>query len=281
MQDILNFLKELSIEMGEISLKYFKKLEPDQIHNKTKGIDDPVTIADLEISKHIQKRIKEHFNNKVNIMSEESINDFEMDDRPMIIVDELDGTKVFRDGITNFCHLLCYYDKEPLVAVIYDPIKKEMFSAIKGQGTFLNGEKIHCSKETKFNLNSKFVLYLGAPKDHKEKYKEFFDIENKLKEKILYDYYKTKGSIGITTANIVKQIEDGSFISAPKNWDCVAAYLIIKEAGGNFYIMNEKDSFENPKEWTLQAPSAKYPVLITNGHIDKSLFEYVKRFIKG
>lgn len=281
MQEILNFLKELSLEMGEIALKYFKKLEPNQIHNKTKGIDDPVTIADLEISKHIQKRIKEHFNGKVNVMSEESINDFQMDNRPMIIVDELDGTKVFRDGKENFCHLLCYYDKEPLVAVIYDPLKKEIFSAIKGEGTYLNKNRLECSKETEFNENSKIVLYFGAPKKHKEKYKEFFNIENKLKEKIRYNFYKTKGSVGITSANIVKQIEEGSFISAPKNWDCAATYLIIKEAGGNFYIMNDKNSFTNPKEWTLQAPKNMYPVLITNGHIDKSLLEYVKRFIKG
>ncbi len=281
MQDILNFLKELSLEMGEISLKYFNKLEPNQIHNKTQGIDDPVTIADLEISKLIQKRINEHFNNKVNMMSEESINNFKKDDRPLIIVDELDGTIAFRDGKENFCHLLCYYDKEALVAVIYDPLKKELTHAIKGQGTFLNNKQIFCSKEKEFNLNSKVTFYTTATQEQKNKYKTFFDIQALLKKSIKYDGLSKKGSAGLTAVNIVKQIEDGALISRPKNWDCAAPFLIIKEAGGHFFIMNDENSFNNPKEWTLQSPKESYPTLITNGHIDNSLFEYVKRFIKG
>ena len=63
------------------------------------------------------------------------------------VVDPLDGTRNYAHGIPHFCTIVALADGADIVAgVIYDPVRDEMFSAAKGEGAFLNGDRIRVSE---------------------------------------------------------------------------------------------------------------------------------------
>ena len=274
-KEILNFMIELSKEMNNIALKYFKNLKESDSKSKSETYDDPVTIADIEISKMIIKKIKERFNDEVSILCEETKLNINLE-KPIFIIDEIDGTQKYRDGKENFCHLLCYYDKEPLISVIYVPIKNDLYYAIKGKGAFKNNKQIFCSKN-KFS-NNKAIFSLTSNKNHYEKYSEIIDKFIKLKKTISYNNPDIKGSFGYQGCKLSEGDIDFFFGTRPNIWDIASIYLLTKESGGNCYILrNEKDLF-NIKNWNFNDHYKlnQVPILFTNSFVDEDLFESLR-----
>jgi fructose-1,6-bisphosphatase/inositol monophosphatase family enzyme len=275
--DILNFLISLSKEMGNISMNYFKNLKEKDVQNKTLGIDDPVTIADLEISKHVIKRIKEKFKDKVSILCEETELDIDIN-KPMFIIDELDGTRSFRDGKNNFCHLLCYYDKEPLIAVIYVPVENNLYYAIKGKGAYKNNKRIFCSKN-KFDKNNKGIFSLTSNEKHYNKFKEIIDKFKNLKNFIPYTNSNIKGSFGYQAVNLSESEIDFFYGTRPRVWDIAASFLIVEEAGDKCYILRNEEDLINLKKWIFEEhyKLEQVPVLFTNSYVDEGLFDFLRK----
>lgn len=275
--DILNFLIFLSKEMGNISMKYFKNLKDEDIQNKTLGIVDLVTIADLEISKHIINRIKEKFGENVSILCEET--ELKVDtNKPILIVDELDGTQIFSKGKNNFCHLLCYYDKEPLIAVIYVPVEDNLYYAIKGKGAYKNNKQIFCSKN-KFDKESKGIFSLTSNEKHYNKFKKIIDKFKNLKNFIPYTNSNIKGSFGYQGCKLSENEIDFFYGTRPRVWDIAATSLIVKEAGGKCYILRNQNDLINLKKWTFNEhyKLEQVPVLFTNSFVDEGLFEFLRK----
>jgi myo-inositol-1(or 4)-monophosphatase len=274
-KEILNFLIELSKEMGLISMKYFRNLKEKDIQNKTFGSDDPVTIADLEISKHVIKRIKEKFNDKVSILCEETELDIDVN-KPIIIIDELDGTIMFREGKKNFCHMLCYFDKEPLIGVIYVPVENNLYHAIKGKGAYKNNKQIFCSKN-KFSKESKGIFSITSNEKHYKKFQITIDKFKKLKEIIGYTNPNIKGSFGYQACHLSEKNIDFFYGTRPRVWDIAASFLIVEESGGKCYILNQGDLI-NSEKWTFEEhyKLEQVPVLFTNSFVDEDLFEFLK-----
>ena len=268
---------ELSKEMGIISMKYFRNLKKEDSKNKSKYHDDPVTIADLEISEHIIKKIKEKYGNKVSILCEET--ELEINtNKPMFIIDELDGTRVFRDGKENFCHMLCYFDKEPLISVIYVPIENDLYYAIKDKGAYKNDKQIFCSKNL-FTKESKGIFSMSSSEKHYNKFKKTIDKFKKLKQFIPYKNSNIKGSFGYQGCKLAENEIDFFYGTRPKVWDMAATYLLVKEAKGKCYILKNEENLINPKEWNFNEhyKLKQVPVLFTNSYVDEGLFEFLKK----
>lgn len=139
---ILAHLRDQALEAGDIMRHFFRN--PDcKVYIKPDG--SKVTDADLTISTMIQQRSAEAFPN-ILLYSEET------NPKPVIeagknyfIIDELDGTAYFADGVTGFAHLAAYHDAAEgfAIGVMYYPLEDILLYSIKGQGAFMerSGEK--------------------------------------------------------------------------------------------------------------------------------------------
>ena len=110
---------------GKILMKYYKS-EDNEV--KMKGIDNPVTIADNEADKYLSEFLIGEFPDD-GWLSEETVDTEERLSKNRVwIVDPLDGTKEFIEGIPHFSvSIALVHDGRPILGVIYNPATNEMF----------------------------------------------------------------------------------------------------------------------------------------------------------
>ncbi len=141
-------------EAGKIILSYYSK----NVNAISKGSTyNLVTKADIASENKIVSIIKDKFPGH-SILTEESGEEIHKSDYCWVI-DPLDGTNNFYHKFPMFCISIALYKKgKPLIGVVFDPLKKELFYAGKNEGAFLNNKKIKVSSSNKL---SKSLLALG------------------------------------------------------------------------------------------------------------------------
>ena len=219
------FLKEIEfivIKAGEFILKNFGKVKKAYF----KGKRNPVTKVDKESEEKIKKYLKKKFSD-IPFLGEELTPDEILQDLYWL-VDPLDGTVNFFHKFPIFCvSCALMYKKEPLIGVVYDPVRKELFSACKNKGAFLNKKRIRVSN-TK-NL-SKALLSTGF-------YYEFENTPDTNVEHFIDFLYSAQGirrtgSAALDLCYVGCARLDGFWELYLKPWDTAAGSLIVKEAGG-------------------------------------------------
>ena len=145
--------KDAAIEAGGVILNYYKA----DYEIRDKGYHNPVTTADHAADACL-KDILMKARPEYGWLSEETVDSPDRLSKDRVwVVDPLDGTKEFIEGVPNFVVSVALVEKgEPIVGVLYNPVTKETFTAAKGEGAFLNGEPIICS--TKENLVDMVIL---------------------------------------------------------------------------------------------------------------------------
>jgi myo-inositol-1(or 4)-monophosphatase len=140
------------------------------------------------------------------------------------VVDPIDGTSNFATGIPlTMFSLALTVDGESVVAVCYDPMMKRMFTARKGQGTYLNGVRAAVSKD---DIISRSAVHHELP----VKLPSYLPLLQFLRE------HKSKGSSLSCSTYGACLVATGAFIGSinttPKAWDMAAVSLLVQEAGG-------------------------------------------------
>jgi len=143
MQPMLNIAVRAARKAGEILIDAVERANPLTIEEK--GRNDYVTEIDKacekEIIHHLRKAYPDHA-----ILGEETGSDAGNDSEYQWIIDPLDGTTNFIHGIPHYCiSIACKHKGRVQHAVIYDPIKREEFTASRGDGAQLNGKRIRVS----------------------------------------------------------------------------------------------------------------------------------------
>ena len=204
---------------GKILMKYYQS---DKNEVKMKGVDNPVTIADNEADQYLCNFLMGEFPND-GWLSEETVDTEERLNRDRVwIVDPLDGTKEFIEGIPHFAVSIGFvYKGEPVVGVIYNPATDEMFSSQKGKGVYLNGNKVIASQKNHLIDSSITVSRSEFKRNEWEPFINDFKSINPI------------GSVAYKLA-LVSAGEYEIFATiAPKNeWDICAGDCLISEAGG-------------------------------------------------
>ena len=128
--------KEAAIEAGKIVMKYF---QTSSYEIKDKSINNPVTTADYEANQIIKDTLFKE-DHDYGWLSEETVDSKERLNKENIwVVDPIDGTKEFIEGVPHFTISIGMVSNgKPVIGVIYNPAKNELFSAFKGGGSMLN-----------------------------------------------------------------------------------------------------------------------------------------------
>ena len=112
------------------------------------------------------------------------------------------------------------------VAVVYDPMRNELFTATRGQGAQLNGYRLRCSNARDLDGT---ILATGFPFKAKQHATTYMNILGKLFTECA-DFRRT-GSAALDLAYVATGRVDGYFELSLKPWDFAAGELIAREAG--------------------------------------------------
>ena len=248
-KDLIDDLRLFSWEAAEILLSYSKILKDSSYKSnilKNENIDDPVTLADLEVNEIIIKRINEKYQDiNWEILSEENVkNSYESCSNYadwLWVLDPLDGTKDFIQGTCNYAmHLALNYKNNPFLGVVLIPEKDELWIS--------NGEEVWCEKRDRSIVKHSMLknkqlseMILVTSKNHRNQ------ILKNLIETIKFKEVHIMGSIGCKIASIVRGDSDIYIClslpgkSSPKDWDFASPAVILKGAGGAITNIDNKE----------------------------------------
>ena len=211
-------------EAGKVILNYYSK----NVNAVNKGNTyNLVTKADIASEKKIISIIKDKFPGH-SILTEESGEEIHKSDYCWII-DPLDGTNNFYHKFPMFCVSIALYKKgNPLIGVVFDPLKNELFYAGKNEGAFLNNKKIRVSNA---NTLKKSLLALGF-------YYERGSLMRKSLGQMKSFFYENvhgirrAGSAALDLCYTACGRFEGYWELKLNPWDYAAGSLIVTEAGG-------------------------------------------------
>lgn len=183
-------------------------------------------------------RIKSVYPDHIFIAEESYCGDgsFNIVDDPTWYIDPVDGTTNFVHGFSFTCISIAFaVNKETLVSVVYNPVMNELFTAIKGRGSFLNLETQLAVSSTK-SINTALVgTEFGYDRSESGVAAFLKSITSILHSKV--HGIRSAGSCALNMCYVAAgrfdlYYEGTSSKIGPKPWDMAAGRLIVKEAGG-------------------------------------------------
>jgi myo-inositol-1(or 4)-monophosphatase len=194
------------------------------IHHKEKY--DLVTDADIASEKCIRDIIHHNFP-KDAFLGEEG-RDPEFVDGRRWIVDPIDGTTNFAHSFPPYCVSIALYDGiDPILGLVLEVSRDELFYAVKGEGAFCNDRSITVSPTT---VIDRTLIGTGFPVEDGVNYDKMLNIVRTILKET--QGLRRTGSAAYDLACVAAGRLDGFFETGLKPWDVAAAALIVKEAGG-------------------------------------------------
>ncbi|MFA6739872.1 MAG: inositol monophosphatase family protein [Arcobacteraceae bacterium] len=194
-----------------------------------KAKKDLVTQFDVAVEKYLKKKFTKRF--KIfNIIAEESDN-ANIEFNNSIIIDPIDGTTNFVNGVPHTAISVgVYKNKKPYLAVVYNPILDELYTAKIGRGAYLNGKELKVSLEDNFQ---KSLLATGFPYTSGTDENDLNDVVKKIKDVLpLCQDLRRLGSASLDLCYVARGTYEGYYEMNLKAWDVSAGVLILTEAGG-------------------------------------------------
>lgn len=247
------------------------KYAGNEIKNNFSSVDNvvfksdrtPVTEVDKRINHYLIEKVEEKFPNH-SVIGEEEVSSNSSD--YVWVCDPVDGTGMFTNAVpVCVFSLALVVDGEVKVGVVYDPFLDKMYTAIKGEGAYCNGEKIH--------VNNKHVGELGYKVNFEAWSSAKFDTMEIVHEMLPKVRVSNIGSV----ARSCVAIASGEFScdlfpgTDHGNCDIAASSLIVEEAGGKV-----TDFYGNRQRYDQSIDGA----IITNGISHDEVLQYVKKYVK-
>jgi myo-inositol-1(or 4)-monophosphatase len=207
---------------GRLALSYLQQSKPLQI--EVKGPQDFVTAVDKEVELLLRQRLHACFPDHA-ILGEE----FGLDREGASVVwvlDPIDGTSNFMRDRPGWCVSIgALVDQRPVLGVIYDPVKDELYSAVTGMGATRNGEPIFVHREATMR-KAVFGVGFTSGKSVEAHAQQISHILNNGCE------YRRFGSSAMMLAQVADGRLDGYADGLTCIWDVLAGLVLVREAGG-------------------------------------------------
>ncbi len=259
MPQILETAGIIAREAGSLLNEFAQR----RIGYELKGEYDLVTAADRASEKLIVERLTNAFPDH-SIVAEEG-GGREGTSEYRWYVDPLDGT-------TNFAHGFPVYNVsigvekagELIAGVVYDPTRDEMFSAERGSGAFLNGERIHVSSAAKLN---DALVATGFPsrRRHRNVNVHFY-----YQLAMLTHGVRRAGAAAIDLCYVGCARIDAFWEFGLNPWDMAAGVVVLEEAGGRTSEMTGKPA-------NIRSPH----ILASNGILHAEIEELFAEIFRG
>nr|WP_136250202.1 inositol monophosphatase family protein [Ningiella ruwaisensis] len=265
MHPMLNIAVRAARAAGSIIARGFENL--DDLNVEAKGNNDFVTKIDKEAEKAIISKIQSAFPDH-SFVGEEggSINnnpDFTW------VIDPLDGTSNFIKGIPHFAVSIALLYKGKLdQAVVFDPIRGELFTASKGSGAQLNGYRIRATKGKDI---SSTILATAFPFRDKARLQESLSQFTRIFSQV--GDVRRCGSAALDLAYVAAGRYDGYWEKGLKAWDMAAGELLVKEAGG---LITDYAGNNDPLYAELKAPGSANGLVAGNPRVVQHIVKQLK-----
>jgi myo-inositol-1(or 4)-monophosphatase len=173
------------------------------------------------------------------------------------LIDPLDGTTNFLHGIPYYCvSIALRIDAEVVVGVILDPTSGRLFTAVRGQGAFLDGEPIRVSGRAGL---TEAVVSTGLP------YREWHYLDDYMASlrEIMQRCagVRRPGAAALDIAYVAAGWVDGHWEKSLNAWDVGAGSLLVQEAGGTVSTFGGSASFLNAGEIVAGSPAVHAALL--------------------
>jgi myo-inositol-1(or 4)-monophosphatase len=227
-----------------------------------KGTIDLVTEVDLAVERMFRALIAERFPDH-QILAEELGGAAVVPPGPCWVFDPIDGTTNFAHGLPIFCASLALeIDGIAEVGAVYDPNRRELFTAERGGGAFLNGAPMRVSSAARL---VDAMLVTGFP----------YDVHSRVDEIVgLFGAFvgqaravRRLGSAAIDLCYVAAGRLDGFWETDLKPWDIAGGALIASEAGGRVTSIDGGGFTSRGGQ-----------VLATNGHLHDAMLAVITSF---
>lgn len=248
------FAADLARDAGAILRDRFG--QPNEV--RFKGAVDMVTEADQAAEALIAGRLRDAYADHV-LLCEEGSQGAALDSTFRWVIDPLDGTTNFAHGLPTFAVSIALEEAGlPIIGVVYDPIRDELFVSQRGGGATLNGKAIHVSLTDRL-ISS--VLVTGFS----------YDFERRAHQAEIWRDFLTRvqairqtGSAALNLCYIAAGRLDGYWERGISAWDVAAGALMVAEAGGTVTNMGGGSFHSDDRE-----------ILASNGTLHADLLKVI------
>ncbi|PZU18864.1 MAG: inositol monophosphatase [Stenotrophomonas sp.] len=208
---------------GNVLLRNINKLEALNVVQK--GRMDYASEVDADAEKVIVKELKRAYP-EYGIFGEEG--GIQGVNRMMWVIDPLDGTSNYLRGFPHYCVSIALVENgEPTDAVIFDPLRNELFTASKGNGAVLNDRRLRVADRK--DLEGTMIHTGFAPRERSRASTQLKTVDTLL---VQAEDVRRTGSAALDLAYVACGRADAYFEAGVKAWDIAAGVLLVREAGG-------------------------------------------------
>ncbi|TBV75058.1 inositol monophosphatase family protein [Pseudoxanthomonas winnipegensis] len=210
---------------GNVLLRSMNKLESLNVVQKDRM--DYASEVDADAEKAIIKELRRAYP-EYGVIGEEGGVLPGKNPRYHWVIDPLDGTSNYLHGFPHFCVSIALVDNgEPSDAVIFDPLRNELFTASRGAGAQLNERKIRVSDRKEL---AGAMLHTGFPPRERARVGAQLECVRELLNHA--EDIRRTGSAALDLAYVACGRADAYFEAGVKAWDIAAGVLLVREAGG-------------------------------------------------
>ena len=222
---IINVMAKAAFRAARPLVRDFGEVEQLQVSHK--GPSDFVSTADLKVERSLFEQLS-HSHPEIGFLMEEQGARGKPDAPKRWIIDPLDGTLNFLHGLPHFAISIALEEQGELTAaIVYDPIRDELFWAARGEGAFVNHRRIRVSSRVKM---AEALLATGIPWASRKDHAAFSDELLAIMPKVAG--IRRWGVASLDLAYVAAGRYDGFWETQLKPWDIAAGILIVREAGG-------------------------------------------------
>ena len=210
---------------GNVILRYMNRIDGLNVVEKQQMdfVSEVDKLAEAEIIKELRRAYPDHA-----ILAEES---GATGKGPLTwVIDPLDGTHNYLRGIPHFSVSIALLEKGvPIHAVVFDPLRDELYTASKGDGAYINDRRMRVSKRE--NLGGAMIATV-FPYRQREHLTAQLDMTRAILGQA--EDIRRSGSAALDLAYVAAGRYDGYFEIGLKPWDMAAGVLLVHEAGGRY-----------------------------------------------